>query len=136
MYRSNIQNNKLPRHIKMRKNKIEKFKTELLKLLEKYQYSISHEDSHGGFILESFNECDNNHLLDFSISYKIIENENPTQDDWNKKQQDFFDKFHDGMENYALEHTELIEYINSTKKPTNKEFYIYLEMNKNKEIQK
>ena len=46
--------------------KIEDFKEELLTLLEKYGFSISHEDTHGGFQLVDFNVDDNDWLLDFS----------------------------------------------------------------------
>jgi len=52
--------------------KVEYFKKELLDLLKKYNYSISHEDTQGGFILANYNDYDNNWLLDFS-DYNIKE---------------------------------------------------------------
>lgn len=41
-----------------------KFLNEIDNICKKYNFSISHEDSHGGFILEKYNEYNINWLKD------------------------------------------------------------------------
>ena len=39
-----------------KKNKIERFKEDVIKLCEQYKLSIAHEDGHGNFIIQDFKE--------------------------------------------------------------------------------
>ena len=39
-----------------KKNKIERFKEDVIKLYEQYELSIAHEDGHGNFIIQDFKE--------------------------------------------------------------------------------
>ena len=39
-----------------KKNKIERFKEDVIKLCEQYELSIAHEDGHGNFIIQDFRE--------------------------------------------------------------------------------
>lgn len=39
-----------------KKNKIERFKEDVIKLCEQYELSIAHEDGHGNFIIQDFKE--------------------------------------------------------------------------------
>lgn len=39
-----------------KKNKIECFKEDVIKLCEQYELSIAHEDGHGNFIIQDFKE--------------------------------------------------------------------------------
>ena len=41
---------------KKKKNKIERFKEDVIKLCEQYELSIAHEDGHGNFIIQDFKE--------------------------------------------------------------------------------
>jgi len=43
-------------------NKIEEFKEEIIKLYKKYNLSLSHEDTHGGFEIEELSEHNVNWL--------------------------------------------------------------------------
>ena len=42
--------------MKQKKNKIECFKGDVIKLCEQYELSIAHEDGHGNFIIQDFKE--------------------------------------------------------------------------------
>ena len=42
--------------MKQKKNKIECFKEDAIKLCEQYELSIAHEDEHGNFIIQDFKE--------------------------------------------------------------------------------
>ena len=42
--------------MKQKKNKIECFKEDVIKLCEQYGLSIAHEDGHGNFIIQDFRE--------------------------------------------------------------------------------
>ena len=42
--------------MKQKKNKIECFKEDVIKLCEQYELSIAHEDGHGNFIIQDFRE--------------------------------------------------------------------------------
>lgn len=48
---------------------IENFKKEIIKVMKKYNLSISHEDTHGGFIIEKYDEYNikwfNDAFIDF-----------------------------------------------------------------------
>ena len=39
-----------------KKNKIERFKEDVIKLCEQYELSIAHDDGHGNFIIQDFKE--------------------------------------------------------------------------------
>ena len=43
-------------HMNRKKNKIERFKEDVIKLCEQYELSIAHEDGHGNFIIQDFKE--------------------------------------------------------------------------------
>ena len=42
--------------MKQKKNKIECFKEDVIKLCEQYELSIAHEDGRGNFIIQDFKE--------------------------------------------------------------------------------
>ena len=42
--------------MKQKKNKIECFKEDVIKLCAQYELSIAHEDGHGNFIIQDFRE--------------------------------------------------------------------------------
>ena len=42
--------------MKQKKNRIERFKEDVIKLCEQYELSIAHEDWHGNFIIQDFKE--------------------------------------------------------------------------------
>lgn len=45
------------------------FKNEVIELMKKYNLSISHEDSHGGFIIERYDEYNVEWFKDASKNY-------------------------------------------------------------------
>lgn len=53
--------------------KIEEFFNELFKLYEKYNISISHEDGHGGFKLETNCEYNKEWIYEASINEELAE---------------------------------------------------------------
>jgi hypothetical protein len=55
---------------------IKKFLKEIREVCYKYEISISHEDSQGGFQLEIYNDRDMEWLEDASIRWKLQEREN------------------------------------------------------------
>ena len=50
---------------------IRSFYKELIALYKKYDLSISHEDSHGGFIIENYNEHNVDWIMDADIKANV-----------------------------------------------------------------
>lgn len=50
---------------------IRSFYKELIALYKKYDLSISHEDSHGGFIIENYNENNVDLIMDADIKANV-----------------------------------------------------------------
>lgn len=51
--------------------KIDAFLVDVLQVCSKHGFSISHEDSHGGFIITKFNKEDNEHLNYASFDFHV-----------------------------------------------------------------
>jgi hypothetical protein len=51
---------------------IEKFLDEIISVCKKYDISISHEDGHGGFILEKFDEYNEQWLRNSAMDKSLI----------------------------------------------------------------
>jgi len=43
--------------------KVEQFKKEIINICKKYELSISHEDCHGGFVIEDYDDINSNWFL-------------------------------------------------------------------------
>ena len=50
--------------------KVDAFLFEIAEVCKKYQLSLSHEDRHGGFIIEKYNDCNLEWLTGASINFE------------------------------------------------------------------
>ena len=49
--------NQKPRYGSTRSEKVKEFVKEIIKVCKKHELSISHEDQHGGFEIEDYDDC-------------------------------------------------------------------------------
>lgn len=49
--------NQKPRYGSTRSKKVKEFVKEIIKVCKKHELSISHEDQHGGFEIEDYDDC-------------------------------------------------------------------------------
>jgi hypothetical protein len=66
----------------------EDFYNDLINLYKKYGVSISHEDGHGGFILEKYNEFNVDWIKEASVTQEVVDILNKTRSSLN----DIFNK--------------------------------------------
>lgn len=66
MIRWNCIKNKRVKSLK----KVEEYLQEIINLSKKYNLSLSHEDSMGCFIIENYDECNINWLMDCVLNIK------------------------------------------------------------------